>query len=127
MLHTADDKCIDDNASVGGQLSGHHLTADNDMITAWMDCHASDAARATNQLFGQGLLSQVVHPDMVLSGHKEEGFEGVEQHPHHPPPVLPEGVLRGVLGQLVHQHSLCVTCTTIKKIFDVPPNLIYSS
>ena len=39
---------------------------------------------------------------MVLGGHKEEGLEGVEQHPDHLPPVLPEGVLRSVLGQLVH-------------------------
>ena len=48
---------------------------------------------------------------MVLSGHKQEGLERVEEHPHNAPSVLPEGVLGGMLGQLMHQHSLCVTCT----------------
>ena len=48
---------------------------------------------------------------MVLGGNKQEGLERVEKHSHHTPPVLPKGVLSGVLGQLMHQHSLRVTCT----------------
>lgn len=48
---------------------------------------------------------------MILGGHKQEGLEGVEKHSHNAPSVLPEGVLSGVLGQLMHQHSLRVTCT----------------
>ena len=80
------------------------------MVSARMDGHAGNAARASNQLLGQRLLSQIVHPDVVLGGHKQEGLQRVEQHPNHPPPVLPEGVLASVLGQLMHQDRLCVAC-----------------
>ena len=81
------------------------------MVPSRVYGHTGDTARAPNQLLGQCLLRQVVHSDMVLCGHKQEGLQGVEEHPHNTPPVLPEGVLGGVLGQLMHQHCLCVTYT----------------
>ena len=74
-----------------------YLTANNDMVATRVNSHACDASRPSDQLFRQSLLGQVVHSDMVLSGHKEEGLERVEQHPHHSTSVLPEGVLCGVL------------------------------
>ena len=43
---------------------------------------------------------------MVLSSHKEERFAGVERHSHHATTVLPERVLCGLLGKLVHQYRL---------------------
>ena len=79
-----------------------HLAAHYDMISSWVYRHASDAPRAPNQLLGQPLLGQVVHSDVILGGDKEERLERVEQHPHHPTPVLPEGVLGCVLGELMH-------------------------
>jgi len=88
-----------------------YLTANNDMVATRVNSHACDASRPSDQLFRQSLLGQVVHSDMVLCGHKEEGLERVEQHPHHSTPVLSEGVLCGVLGQLVHQYCLGVACT----------------
>lgn len=87
-----------------------HLTTHNDMVSPRVYRHAGDAAGAPNQFLSQGLLSQIVHSDMVLCGHKQEGLEWVEEYPYHAPPVLPEWVLCGVLGQLMYQHSLCVTC-----------------
>ncbi len=81
------------------------------MISARMNGHTGDAARATNQLLCQSLLRQVVNPDMILGGHKQEGLERVEEYPHHTAPVLAEGIPGGVLGQLMHQHCLGVACT----------------
>ncbi len=88
-----------------------YLTANNDVVAARVNSHACDASRPTNQLLCQSLLGQVVHSDMVLCGHEEEGLDRVEQHPHHSTPVLSEGVLCGVLGQLVDQYCLGVACT----------------
>ena len=82
-----------------------HLTADDDVIAGGVDREGADAA-AGQQLLDERLLGQVVDAHMVLGGHKEEGLSRVERHSHHAAPVLSEGVLRCLLGQLVHQHCL---------------------
>ena len=96
--------------------SAMYLSANNDMVATRMDGHAGDASRASDQLLRQSLLGQVVHSDMVLCGHKQEGLQGVEQHPYHTAPVLPEGVLCGVLRELVYQHCLSVACTVTPRV-----------
>ena len=54
------------------------LTAHNDVISAGVDRHTCDGTAATHQLFGQGLLGEVIDPDVVLSGDKEERLGGME-------------------------------------------------
>ena len=75
-----------------------------------MDRHGCNHTRSAQQAVGQGLPRKVVDSDGVLGGHKEEGLGWVEQHARHPAAIPAEGVLRGSLAQLVHQHSLCVPC-----------------
>lgn len=82
------------------------LASYKNMVPRGMNSQAGYYGRAGDQLLCQLLLCQVVDAHAVLGGHEEEGFGRVEGCSNDLPLVFPEGVLCGLLAQLVHQHCL---------------------